>query len=77
MIWNVSRIMVSSDYGKTIRVDDVSYPQQIALDAASVKDTNHRFDVVNHVTLEHYIPGVLAGELYRRGWHAESTLTER
>ena len=66
MAWNVSRIMVSHNDGKAVRVDDVSYPQQIALDASSAIDVANRFDVVNHVTLERYIPGVLAGELYRR-----------
>jgi len=45
-----------------ITVGKAAYPQQIVLVPRG--DQPNRFDVVNHVHLEAYLPGVLAKELY-------------
>ncbi len=67
MTWKTSRVIVRPDFGSTIRVDGITYPQQIVLHR--VKDPNgsnsDRFDVINHVAMEQYLPGVLQRELYR------------
>jgi len=66
MTWAVSRIMVKGDYRSTLRVEGVTYPQQIALDAINNQaGKTDYFDVVNYVTMERYLPGVVASELYR------------
>jgi thioredoxin reductase (NADPH) len=53
-----------------IRVDGAAFPEKVVLQ--SLVDTGGvplaQFDVVNHVPLEQYLPGVLDRELYR-AWH--------
>lgn len=63
-----SRLTVTTDAGTPIRVAGVAYPQQIDLQTHSPSDGGaDRFDVVNHVSMELYLPGVLQKELFR-GW---------
>ena len=55
-------IELSSTNGKPIRIGKAAYPGSIVLYARSDGDG---FDVVNHVLIEQYLPGVLDRELYR------------
>ncbi len=50
--------------GNILNVDNRPYPGRIVLTAVSPS----AFDVINHVKLETYLPGVLERELYDR-WH--------
>lgn len=67
MSWAVGQIVVESTNGSTFRVDGVGYSHQIVLHGATAGGTAgvDRFDIVNHVPMEDYIPGVLHKELYR------------
>ncbi|MDP6057450.1 MAG: SpoIID/LytB domain-containing protein [Pirellulaceae bacterium] len=60
-------LRITSTTNQAINVDGQAYPGQVSLhafgDIASL-----RFDVVNHVPMEQYLPGVLARELYSH-WH--------
>ncbi len=53
--------------GPTITVSGHAYPGAVRL-VAQPKQGANAYDVVNHVPIERYLPGVLAKELYRH-WH--------
>ena len=53
-----------------VAVDDQPYPGEMVLFPSSGAD-DARFDIVNHVPLEAYLPGVLAAELYHH-WEPET-----
>ncbi len=61
--WQVPRLMMMGAGGESIRVDQTPYPQTIVLHAQA-----DGFDVVNHVKMESYLPGVLQKELFGH-WH--------
>ena len=49
-----------------IRIDGVPYPHRLILHADSDKNgSTDRFDIVNHLPMEDYLPGVLQKELYK------------
>ncbi len=54
--------------GTVIRAGKKSYPGAIVL---KVRADRRGFDVINHVRLEHYLPGVLDRELYSH-WHPQT-----
>jgi stage II sporulation protein D len=60
-------LSVDGDTATPIEVDGTLYPGFVQLVARS-EDPADGYDVVNHVALESYLPGVIAGELYRH-WH--------
>ncbi|MFI4859823.1 MAG: SpoIID/LytB domain-containing protein [Phycisphaerales bacterium JB063] len=63
--WGLGALLVTSTSG-TVQVDSTRYPDAIAL-VAVVDDSGRatgRIDVVNHVGMERYLPGVLSRELY-------------
>jgi len=49
--------------GESLRLDGVDYPGSVQLRGSP---STAGFDVINHVPMEQYLPGVLAGELYAR-----------
>jgi stage II sporulation protein D len=62
-------IAASADPSEDESLSDEASPEDDASpDAADSADS---FDIVNHVPLEMYLPGVLAGELFSH-WHAEA-----
>lgn len=65
--WLSPQVRVEGYLGEPIAVNDVPYPQRVILHAVGIKQPN-RFDVINHVAMEQYLPGVLTKELYPN-WH--------
>jgi len=66
--WGLGSLRISVSNGR-LSIGGSAYPgavELIALDAASL-----RFDVINHVGMEDYLPGVLSKELYA-SWHPEA-----
>lgn len=66
-IGGLSTVRIVTRSGQSIRIDGRSYPGEIWLHGVG-EIVEARFDVVNHVPMEQYLPGVLARELYRH-WH--------
>lgn len=67
--WEVDALMVVSVDRSPINVDSKTYPQTLVLHAQDRTPPGAPvFDVVNHVHMERYLPGVLDRELYAR-WH--------
>lgn len=65
--WLSPQMRIEGYLGEPVTVGETAYPQQIVLHAIGVKQPN-RFDVINHVKMESYLPGVLSKELYPT-WH--------
>lgn len=63
-----SAVVLQAESGDTITVDGVVYPGWVALHAINDGSGGERFDVVNHTTVERYLPGVLDRELFP-DWH--------
>lgn len=63
--WRLSTLSVSSSFGRTA-LNAHPYPGDIELVALRNKDNSFtgRFDAVNRVGMEAYLPGVLSKELY-------------
>ncbi len=72
MTWATPVVIIECLSGPTVRVDGVAYPHQIVLhaDPDPPGDSAGRFDVVNHLPIEQYLPGVLHRELYSSWPHA-------
>ena len=66
--WALADLMVVGVSGHRVRVNATPYPHTLVLHAAADTGRALRFDVVNHVRLESYLPGVLQRELYA-SWH--------
>ena len=64
--WALSSLVISPVNKNEISVNGVSYPNRIVLYAKKNRELPARYDVVNHVSLERYLPGVLHRELYHR-----------
>jgi stage II sporulation protein D len=65
--WPMSQMMIVGYFGKPVLVDGDPYPHTLVLHGKN-DEAGDRFDVINHVKLETYLPGVLHGELYSH-WH--------
>ena len=63
--WAVTELMLVGVAGGHVRVNATPYPHSIVLHADGAA---RQFDVVNHVRMESYLPGVLQQELYS-SWH--------
>ncbi|MEX0885005.1 MAG: SpoIID/LytB domain-containing protein [Phycisphaeraceae bacterium] len=62
--WAVPRLRITRQDGDTLRLDgDRVYPGAIVL-VATRGEGDAQFDIVNHVQMERYLPGVLERELY-------------
>lgn len=60
-----SPLLLSAGPRSVLRIDGRAYPDQLRLvPLAGAEDAALRFDLVNHVHLEAYLPGVLDRELY-------------
>ncbi len=69
--WKLDVLRVSSPSGQALRIDDQSFPNVLMIHARGrAANTPTTLDVVNHLPMEQYIPGVLARELYA-DWHEE------
>lgn len=70
--WALSAIQVRAAGGGNVTVNGTAYPQALILypvtQAMAGGGSSDRIDVVNHVMLESYLPGVLQKELYTH-WH--------
>jgi len=65
-------IVVRATGGSAVLVNGVSYPGSVVLTAnLDMASDPTRYDVVNHVMIESYLPGVLTRELYR-DWHPQT-----
>jgi len=62
-------VLVIETRGGHMEVDGVTYPGRVFLHAR--QRTRTALDVVSHVDIEDYLPGVLERELYP-GWHAQA-----
>ncbi|MHC4990128.1 MAG: SpoIID/LytB domain-containing protein [Planctomycetota bacterium] len=58
----------------TLSIGDRTYPGSLRL-AARTDEGQGAYDVVNHVTLEAYLPGVVARELFNH-WHLETHMAQ-
>lgn len=65
MAWTAVDLLIVGASEQPMQVDGTPYVPTIVLHATA----SHQFDVVNHVKMEVYLPGVLDGELYK-SWHA-------
>ena len=65
--WAVADLMIVGVADQHVRVNGTAYPHTLVLHADDDGGAL-RFDVVNHVRLETYLPGVLQKELYA-SWH--------
>jgi stage II sporulation protein D len=66
--WQVDQLMIVSQDGSPVGVNSRTYPQTVLLRAANSANIGGTFDVINHVRMESYLPGVLQKELYTT-WH--------
>ena len=65
--WALPDLMIVGVSDPFVRINGAAYPHTLVLHAAGNAGKN-RFDVVNHVRLETYLPGVLHRELFS-SWH--------
>jgi stage II sporulation protein D len=63
--WALPALAIRATEGQTVTLDGRAYPGLLVAVPASDRD---KLDVVNHVPLETYLPGVLEKELYA-SWH--------
>ncbi|MCX5659263.1 MAG: SpoIID/LytB domain-containing protein [Planctomycetota bacterium] len=69
--WEIPLLLADPDRGESLAVEGVAYPHGVTIHplAADGSPQSQRFDVINRVPLETYLPGVLTRELYK-SWHA-------
>jgi len=65
--WALRDLMIVGVSDPFVRINGAAYPHTLVLHAVG-KGGKNRFDVVNHVRLETYLPGVLHRELFS-SWH--------
>ncbi len=65
------RLIIQPLDADRLTVDGTTYPQSLTLESAPSGPGSASFDIVNHVALERYLPGVLARELYRN-WNPQT-----
>lgn len=66
--WALTELMIVGTTQPFVRVNATAYPQTLVLYAGGDGSAATRFDVINHVRMESYLPGVLQRELYA-SWH--------
>lgn len=70
--WAASRLAIVTPNDEPIAVGETRYPGSLVLVPLQYRGrATGRFDVVNHVGLEAYLPGVVEHELWPR-WHARA-----
>lgn len=71
--WQLAELLIECDDGGTMRVGEANYPDRLTLTPRFDERGQEvgRFDVVNHVPLETYLPGVIERELYAN-WPEET-----
>lgn len=71
--WPLPELLIECDDGGTMRVGEANYPNRLALTPRFDQRGQEvgRFDTVNHVPLETYLPGVIERELYAN-WPEET-----
>ncbi len=66
LVWKQSALKVEVEANDIIHVDQTGYAGWIALHATKhTGNDRSQFDVINHLPLESYLPGVLHKELYK------------
>ena len=64
--WGLGRLRVQAAGGGPVSLGEARYPGRLRLVAPTTggEPAAERFDLVNHVAIERYLPGVIAKELY-------------
>lgn len=64
--WRLPELLIECDLGGSLELGGVNYPRRLVLvpRVNPQQQETGRFDVVNHVPLETYLPGVIQKELY-------------
>ncbi|MFA9477050.1 SpoIID/LytB domain-containing protein [Phycisphaerales bacterium AB-hyl4] len=77
LAWRAGAFHLSTGYGTDIRLGEHRYPGTFALVALAGSDgqPTGMFDVVNHVPMEAYLPGVLERELFPN-WQLEAFVAQ-
>lgn len=73
MAWMVGALQVRPQNSETITLGKTTYPHRMFLHGIGTGGAT--FDVINHATLEEYLPGVLDKELYKT-WSAQTFLAQ-
>lgn len=75
--WGLPVLAIRSADGSAIRVNDGTYPGSLRIWPVMLRSgqASNLFDVVNHVPMEQYLPGVLERELYPK-WPAETFVAQ-
>jgi stage II sporulation protein D len=60
--WPMRELRLAPQQGDLISVNNIAYPRELVV---RVDDNGAGLDVVNHVLLEQYLPGVLSKEFYQ------------
>ena len=73
MLWELANLPVASGDGESLTVDGQRFPHTLTIHRASPISAGQPavIDVINHVPMEKYLPGVLAKELYAQ-WELEA-----
>ena len=66
--WALPTLQADCGRGQTLVLGDQPYPPTFLLVVVSGPGASERFDVVNHLPIEGYLPGVIDKELYP-SWH--------
>lgn len=67
--WDIPHLFADAERGEIVAVNSTNYPHGVTLQPLSGGGgESSRFDVINRVPLETYLPGVLTRELYK-SWH--------
>lgn len=70
-VWRGNTLRLHPGAGATLRIDDHVYSGAIVLTATG----GGRFDVLNHLGLESYLPGVVESEMYA-SWHEQAFMAQ-
>ncbi|MEM1109354.1 MAG: SpoIID/LytB domain-containing protein [Planctomycetota bacterium] len=71
--WRLPELLIECDDGEALKLGERRYPRRLVLTPRQVETPGDvaLFDVVNHVPLETYLPGVIERELYA-SWPLET-----
>ncbi len=71
--WRLPELLIECDDGEALKIGDKRYPRRLVLTPRQDTAAGGAglFDVVNHVPLETYLPGVIERELYGN-WPAQT-----
>ncbi|MCC7407834.1 MAG: SpoIID/LytB domain-containing protein [Phycisphaeraceae bacterium] len=73
--WRTDSVTVAPPAGQLMRVNGTVYPGKLAAAINPQAGGGVAFDLVNHVGIESYLPGVIEHELYQ-SWHPQTFATQ-